>query len=109
MEEKKNQAQEPERKKLSYEELSKAASELHIQYQKLVVEYKKAVEALNNREFEYNSFFLTMLFKVMEHPERYTEKFVKWSSENIEAALTGFAEAARLANKEQEEKKDEAK
>ena len=44
--------------KLSYEELNKAASELHVQYQKLAVEYQKAMKALNDREFDYMSVLL---------------------------------------------------
>lgn len=87
-------------KKLSYEELSKAASELHVQYQKLVAEYRKAMTALNNRDFDYMSFLLTMLFKVMEHPEMYTENFVKWAAQNIEQSLTSFAESMRAAGQE---------
>lgn len=79
-------------KKLSYEELSKAASELHVQYQKLMAEYQKAVQALNSRDFDYTSFYLQMLFKVMEHPEMYTKEFTDWASKNIEGALTSFAE-----------------
>ena len=39
MEEAKNK----EQKKLSYEELNKAASDLHVQYQKLLAEYQKAM------------------------------------------------------------------
>lgn len=85
MEKEKNQ-------KLSYEELSKAASELHMQYQKLVAEYQKAMEALRNRDFDYTSFFLSALFRVMEHPEMYKEEFVQWAATNIENALTSFSE-----------------
>lgn len=89
-----------EEKKLSYEELSKAASDLHVQYQKLVAEYRKAMEALRNRDFDYTSFFLQMLFKVMEHPEMYTSDFVSWCSKNIEQALTAFAESAKPEKEE---------
>lgn len=96
--------EENKNKKLSYEELSKAASDLHVQYQKLVVEYQKAMEALRNRDFDYTSFFLSMLFKVMEHPEMYNDKFVSWCSENIEGALTSFAENTKP---KEEEKTDE--
>lgn len=84
--------EEKSNKKLTYEELSKAASDLHTQYQKLVVEYQKAMDALQRRDFDYTSFFLSMLFKVMEHPEMYTDEFVQWCSKNIETALTTFAE-----------------
>lgn len=103
--------EENKNKKLSYEELSQAASDLHVQYQKLVAEYKKlgeeyqkAMEALHNRDFDYTSFFLSMLFKVMDHPEMYNDKFVSWCSENIEGALTSFAENAKP---KEEEKTDE--
>lgn len=99
MEEKKNQ----EPQKLSYEELNKAASELHMQYQKLSAEYQKAMEALRNRDFDYTSVFMQMLFKVMEHPEMYTDKFVKWASENIEAALTSFAESFKQSENPESE------
>ena len=94
MEEKQNN------KKLSYDELSRAASDLHTQYQKLSAEFvklrgehQKAVEALNSRDFEYTSFFLSALFKVMEHPEMYKEAFVDWCSQNIEKALTSFVDS----------------
>lgn len=98
MEEKKNQ-------KLSYEELEKVVSDLHVQYQKLMAEYQKCIKALNDRDFEYTSFFLGALFRVMEHPEMYNDEFVKWASENIEAALTSFAENAKKeAEKEAENK-----
>lgn len=93
--------------KLSYEELEKVASELHTNYQKLMAEYQKAIKALNDREFEYTSFFLGCLFRVMEHPEMYTDEFTKWASKNIEAALTSFAENANK-NAEAEEHKEDA-
>ena len=92
MEEKKKNGQ-PE--KLSYEDLAKNFGELHLQYQKLVQEYQKAVQALNSRDFDYTSFFLSMLFKVMEHPEMYTEEFCKWTSEHIMDALYSFDNAMK--------------
>lgn len=101
MEEKKKAGQ-PE--KLSYEELAKNFGDLHLQYQKLVAEYRKAMEALNNRDFDYTSFFLSMLFKVMEHPEMYNEEFVTWTSKHIEDALYAFDNAM----KQQPENKNEA-
>ena len=105
MGEKKNE-EKVEGQKMSYEELAKTASELHIQYQKLMAQYQKAMEALNNREFDYISFFLSMLFKVMEHPNMYKTEFIKWTQTNIEHILTGFA--ANL-QKPTEEKKEEVK
>ena len=95
MEENKTKKEEP--KKLSYEELSQAASNLHVQYQKLLAQYQKAMAALNDRSFEYTSFFLSMLFKVMEHPEMYSEDFVKWCAGNIESALRDFEDASKPA------------
>lgn len=95
MEEKKN-------KKLSYDELNKMFSELHLQYQKLAAEYQKAMQALHDRDFDYTSFFLQMLFKVVDHPEQYSKEFVGWTVKNIEGALTSFADNF----KQQEENKD---
>ncbi len=92
MEEKKKNGQ-PE--KLSYEDLAKNFGELHLQYQKLVQEYQKAVQALNSRDFDYTSFFLSMLFKVMEHPEMYSEEFVSWAGKHIEDALYAFDNAMK--------------
>lgn len=106
--EEKQKAGQPE--KLSYEQLSKAASDLHVNYQKLSAmyqqlsdQYEKAVEALKNREFDYTSFFLSMLFKVMEHPEMYADDFVNWTVQHIQDALYSFDSAMNS-----EEKKDEA-
>lgn len=103
MEEKKKQTN-PGGAKLSYEELSKAASELHVQYQKLMSEYKKVVEALNNRDMEYSTMFIQMMFKVLEHPDYYAPDFPKWCAEKIEDAIKTFdlamSEAAKEASKE---------
>lgn len=92
MEEKKKNGQ-PE--KLSYDELKQRFGDLFGQYQKLSAEYQRAMEALNNRDFDYTSFFLSMLFKVMEHPEMYTEEFCKWTSEHIMDALYSFDNAMK--------------
>ena len=106
MEEKKN----PGQKKLSYEELAKNFGELHLSYQKLYAEYQKAVEAIQNREFDYTSFFLSMLFRVMEHPEMYTDDFVGWASKSIEDALRSFGDmmVRDLSRPEDKEQKNEA-
>lgn len=104
-----NEAGKPaEKKKLTYEELSKALSDVHVSYQKLMAEYRKAVEALQSRDFDYTSFFLQMLFKVVDHPEMYKDEFVKWCVENIQDALTSFAESIKVAGENPEENKDEA-
>ena len=50
---------------------------------------------MNSRDFDYTSFFLSMLFKVMEHPEMYTDEFCKWTSEHIMDALYSFDNAMK--------------
>ena len=95
----------PQNKKLTYEELQQKFGELFQQYQKATDYIKKLEGALNENTFNQTSFFISMLFKVMDHPEQYTPEFVKWSSENIMSALTEFANA--FSGKENEEKKDE--
>ena len=101
MEEKGTKKQE----KLSYEELQKLAGDLSQQNQKMYQQIVQMRDALDRRDFDYSSFFLSMLFKVMEHPEMYSDDFVTWASKQIESALTTFAEAI---SKTPEEKKDEA-
>ena len=81
-------------KKLSYEELSKAASDLHVQYQKLMREYQGAINALNN--FDSTTFFLQSAFKVLEHPEMYTSEFVMMCSKKVEYILTKFADTMEV-------------
>lgn len=100
MEEKKKNGQ-PE--KLSYDELKQRFGDLFGQYQKLSAEYQRAMEALNNRDFDYTSFFLSMLFKVMEHPEMYTDEFCKWTSEHIMDALYSFDNAMKQQPKKANE------
>lgn len=105
MEEKKSPIKPVAQQKLTYDELNKACADLHQQYQRLAAEYQKAVAALNDRQFSYMSFFLQMLFKVLEHPEMYTEEFVKWTSQNIEQSLSSFAES--VAQTPEQESKTE--
>ena len=83
---------EEKQEKLTYEELAKNFGELHLQYQKLADAYQKAVQALQNRDFDYTSFFVSMLFKVMEHPEMYEDEFVTWTAKHIQDALYSFDE-----------------
>ena len=103
---------------LSYEELNQNFIDLNIGYQKLLAQYRKlaedhnhAVEALQARDFDYMSFFLSMLFKVVEHPEMYKDEFVNWATENIQSTLVGFAEGMRESSvaKEEEAPKKESK
>ena len=97
---------EEKQEKLTYEELAKNFGELHLQYQKLAEAYQKAMQALQNKDFDYTSFFLSMLFKVMEHPEMYEVKFVEWASKHIQDALYAFDEM--MSPEKPEEKTDEA-
>lgn len=91
-------------KRLTYAELKANFDSLYTQYNKLMQAFQNAQSALQQRDFDYTSFFVSMLFKVMEHPEMYTEEFVKWCSENIQSALVTFADSM----KPETEKKDEA-
>ena len=78
-------------KKLSYEELKALASDLDVRNQRLVAENQKMLIALNDRDFDYMSFFLQMLFKVIEHKQAYKPEFGKWAADNIQSILTSFA------------------
>jgi len=100
MEENKTQ----EKKKLSYEELSQACADLSAQNQQMMAEIRRLHAALNDSDFNKMSFFVSMLFKVVEHPEMYDDEFTKWCVANIEGAMRGFV----AAPEQKEEKKDEA-
>lgn len=93
--------------KLSYEKLQQVAGELSQQNQKMYQRMMEMQKALENRDFDYTSFFLSMLFKVMEHPEMYKDDFVSWASGRIEDALTSFDNAISKAA-EEKPKGDEA-
>ena len=84
---------EKEQKKLTYEELSQKFGELYSQYQCMSEYVQKLQAALNENSFNQMSFFISMLFKVMEHPEMYNADFVKWAQENIESSLKAFSSA----------------
>lgn len=103
MEEKKNaQGKAPE--KMSYEDLARVANELSVQNKDLVKYVQQLQGALAENDFNRISFFLSMLFKVMEHAEMYSADFVDWSVKKIETALHEFDEQVS-----EESKKDEAK
>lgn len=99
--------EENKEKKLSYEELQKLAGELHQNYQRLMTEYRKAIETLNQREFEYNAFFLDKLFKVIENADRFEPYFVTWCSKNIQESISSFYEA--MTKGAEDENKNEGK
>lgn len=107
----KNKTQKAEGQKLSYEDLNRAASDLYQQNQKLIAQIKQMQTALEERDFNYTSFFISMLFKVVEHPEAYTDNFLKWAIECIESSLTSFGNMLMTQKEEkpeEKEKKDEA-
>ena len=87
---------------ITFDELKKNFGELHLQYQKLLGMYRQAQQSLANRSFEFTSFFLQMLFKVVEHPEMYTEEFTKWAVDNIQSLLKNYAESLAGAAEEHE-------
>lgn len=95
-----------EPKKLSYEELSAKFNDLWQQYEKLVGMHRQAMAQLNDQSFNVMSFYLSMLFKVMEHPNRYPEKFIDWTSKNIQELMISLAQSMAPVP---EEKKEEAK
>jgi len=80
-------------KQLSYDELKGYYGELQQQYQKLMMHYQECQQALNDRSMETTSFVLNALFRVMEHPNRYSEKFVNWVTNNIQVAVTTLVES----------------
>ena len=100
--------EENKEKKLSYEELSKAASELHVQYQKLMAEYRRVTEELSRRDFEFSFTLLGMLFKVMDHPDQYKSDFVGWASDTIQMMLMSFSQAIGGEEKANDNNSNEA-
>ena len=96
MEEKKQNATPAQEgaKKLDYEGLRKTCSELaadnrNLSYrvEQMAKALDKANKMLESRDFDYTSFMLSMMFKVVEHPEMYSDEFVKWVVANIETSL----------------------
>lgn len=94
------------KEKLSYEDLQRTAGDLYQQNQKMLRQIQQMQDALDRRDFDYTSFFLSMLFKVMEHPEMYDAQFVDWTKENIQAAMRSFAEAAQNPEGKEAEKNE---
>ena len=88
-----------EQKKLTYEELQRTAGDLYQQNQKMLRQIQQMQEALQNRDFDYTSFILSMLFKVMDHPEMYDTEFVDWARVHIQTAMMSFYAVAE--NKEE--------
>lgn len=96
MEENKKNGQAPEpRKKLSYEELNQMAGDLHLSNQKLYARVQELQDLLSRRDFEYTSFLLSSLFRVVDHLELYDDKFGEWAVQNIQDALTSLVESTK--------------
>lgn len=93
-------------KELTHEELKQKFGELYAQYQKATAYIQKLEEKMADDALNQTSFFVSMLFKVMDHPEQYTKEFVSWASQNIMSVLTEFS---KLFSSEVEEKKEDKK
>lgn len=81
---------EEKKQKLTYEELAKAFGDLNTQYQKLMREYQGALKALGN--IDSTGFFLNAAFRVLEHPEMYSDSFVALCAGKVEYIVGKFAE-----------------
>lgn len=115
MEEKKQNAAPAQEgaKKLDYDGLRKTCSELAADNRQLsyrVEQMGKALEQANkmleSRDFDYTSFMLSMMFKVVEHPEMYSDEFVKWTVANIESSLKTFVEEMQAAGEQLKEQEN---
>lgn len=92
---------------LTREELKANLDELTIQYRKAVDYIQQLREELQKRDFDYSSFYLSMLFKVMENASAFSQEFVTNCASEIENALTSFHQAISEGEGEKENK-DEA-
>lgn len=112
-ESKNNAAQAQERvSPLTREELVQKLNEATLELQDLKYNYSKATsiiqqlqQQLRDADFSYSSFYLSMLFKVMENPAMFSQEFVTNCAQEIENALTSFHQAMTEAGNEA---KDEA-
>jgi len=97
MEEKKQKTE----KKLSYEELSQAASDLHVQYQKAVNYIQQLQDRLDQQAFSKTAFLLESMFKVMDHIELYDDDFATWAKNNIQGAIVSLYDEMTPPEKEE--------
>lgn len=102
MEEKKTTAQ-PKKQEITFDQLKQYYGELSQRYQQLAERNEQMRQALESREFDYMSFYLSMLFKVMEHPEMYEVEFTDWASKEIQDALRSFKAASEQAPEQKPE------
>ena len=105
--------QSEDQRAMSYDELRKTCSELFTDNKKLsyqIEQMKQALEQshkmLESRDFDYTSFMLSMMFKVVEHPEMYSDEFVKWVVANIESSLKTFVSTMQEQANEAEVKEE---
>lgn len=76
---------------LTYEQLKQKFGELYAQYEKATQYIQQLQSALNSSNLEQISFYLSSLFRVVEHPEMYSDSFVKLATTDIEKLLTSFS------------------
>lgn len=101
----KNQATQAKKpQEITFDQLKQYYGELSQRYQQLAAQNEQMQQALQNREFDYMSFYLSMLFKVVEHIEFYNQDFTDFCLKEIEDALRSFKVASTEA--EAEEKKE---
>ena len=91
---------------LTREELVQQLSDLHYQYQKATNYIQQLQQKLQEADFSYSSFYLSMLFKVMESPAMFSQEFVSKCATEIEDALTSFHDAMVSQSSEQEVKNE---
>ena len=104
--------------KLSYEELNEAASQLHADYQKLMAEYRKAIEEINRLQFDGVAFELSMLFKVLENKTVFSNNeklrgtdFIGWCVARIHDCIVSYDRILQeqVPVEETEKRQDEVK
>lgn len=76
---------------LTYEQLKQKFGELYAQYEKATQYIQQLQSALSSSNLEQISFYLSSLFKVVEHPEMYSDSFVTLATTDIEKLLTSFS------------------
>ena len=93
--EEKNKKPASKPKEITFDELKQYYGELGQRYEQLAAQNEQLRKALENQEFNYMSFYVSMLFKVMEHPEMYDTDFTDWASKEIQDALRSFKAASQ--------------
>lgn len=102
----KNQPKQEKQGKLTYDELNRTAADLYQQNQRLLQQMRAMQEALDEKDFQYTTFFLSSLFKVVEHPEAYRDDFVVWGTECIENLLASLGKGLMRSDEKAEPKEN---